>query len=240
MLNVIIGTQNNQFLAERVLEYSIRKHASRDVEVRAVHQDRASPGGTKFGFVRFQVPSLCGFSGKAIYCDADQVVLGDVYELAEELHAPHTVGIVRKIEGTFGGKPVEERNETSVMVLDCDHLRDWDPEKMFENVVPNATEELAPGQMRYKDFMRLAWLDPTLIEEIPPRWNHYNTVRDDTQLVHFSHVREQPWKRPKHPCTPFWKQWLAETIEAGFLKKSDVLKATARGHIHPSYLSVLL
>lgn len=240
MLQVIIGTQDNQFLAERVLEHSIRKNASGAVNVRAVKQDRASPGGTNFGFVRFTVPSLCDYTGKAIYCDADQIVLGDVYALADELHAPHAVGLVRKIEGTFGGKPVEERNETSVMVLDCELLRDWDPEEMFEHVVPNATAKLAPGQIRYKDFMRLAFLDPTLVEEIDPRWNHYNTVREDTQLVHFSHVREQPWKRPKHPFAAFWKQWLADTLAAGALSRSDVLKAVARGHVHPSFLSVLL
>ena len=239
MLQIIIGTQRNQFLAERVLEYSIRKNASGPVDVRAVHQDRASPGGTKFGFVRFMIPSLCDFRGKAIYFDADQVVLGDVHELADQLHAPHAVGLVRKIEGTFGGEPVAERNETSVMVLDCGRLLDWDPATMFDHVVPNATKKLAPGEMRYRDFMRLAWLDPTAIEEIPARWNHYNVVREDTSLVHFSHVRDQPWKKPRHAFSPFWKEWLRETIASGTLRKSDVLKAIARGHLHPSFLGVL-
>lgn len=239
MLQIIIGTQSNQRLPERVLEYSIRKHASREVNVRAVRQDRTSPGGTKFGFVRFMVPSLCGYAGKAIYCDADQVALGDVYELADQLHPPHAVGLVRKIEGTFGGKPVEERNETSVMVLDCEKLKDWNPETMFEPVVPNARKALAPGEIRYRDFMRLAWIDPELLEEIDPCWNHYNVVRPDTKLVHFSHVRDQPWKRPQHPCTPFWTQWLLETVAAGDLKKSDIVKATARGHLHPSFLRAL-
>jgi hypothetical protein len=239
VLNVIIGTQKNQFLAERVLEYSIRKNASGEVNVRALHQDRASPGGTNFGFVRFGVPSACDFQGRAIYLDADQVVLGDIYELAEQLHAPNAVGIVRKIEGSFGGKPVEERNETSVMVFACDQLRSWDPDKMFERVVPNGSDSLEAGQIRYRDFMRLAWFDPALIEEVDPCWNHYNVVREDTKLVHFSHVREQPWKRPKHPFTPFWLAWLEETIAAGALKKSDILKSVLRGHAHPYFLRAL-
>ena len=46
-------------------------------------------------------------------------------------------------------------------------------------------------------------------------------MRDDTKLVHFSHVREQPWKRPAHQFTPFWVEWLRETIAAGYLKKGD-------------------
>jgi hypothetical protein len=240
VLNVVIGTQKNQFLAERVLEYSIRKHASREVNVRVMHQDRASPGGTKFGFVRFCVPSVCDFRGRAIYLDADQVMLGDIHELAEQLHAPHAVGIVRKIEGSFGGKPVAERNETSVMVFDCEQLSSWNPEKMFDPVVSNDTQSLEAGQIRYRDFMRLAWFDPTLIEEIDPRWNHYNVVRDDTKLVHFSHVREQPWKRPNHPFSQFWLGWLRETVATGALTKGDVLKSVLRGHAHPHFLRALL
>ena len=108
------------------------------------------------------------------------------------------------------------------MVLDCEKLRSWDPEKLFDPVVPNKAT-LEPGQIHYRDFMRLAWLDPSLIQEIDPRWNHYNVVCDDTKLVHFSHVREQPWKRPRHPFTPFWEGWLADTLAAGHLRRSDVL-----------------
>ncbi len=235
MLQIVIGTQPNQYIAERVLEHSIRKNASREVEIHCVKQDRTSPGGTSFGFVRFLVPQLCDFRGIALYFDADQVVLGDVHELAAELREPFAVGLVRKIEGTFAGAPVEERNETSVMVLDCAHLHAWDPEKLFDPVVPNGAP-LAPGQIHYRDFMRLAWFDSSLIQEIDPRWNHYNMVRDDTKLVHFSHVREQPWKRPQHPYTPFWESWLSDALAAGNLRRRDILKAVARGHARPHFL----
>jgi bisphosphoglycerate-dependent phosphoglycerate mutase family 1 len=239
VLQVIIGTQPNQYLAERVLEYSIRKSASKPVQIRRVHQDQESVGGTRFGFVRFMVPSLCEFQGRAIYLDADQVVLGDIHELAEELQQPFAVGLVHKLEGTFAGKPVEARNETSVMVLDCDQLSAWNPEKIFDPVVPNGAD-LEAGQIHYRDFMRLAWLDRASIQEIDSRWNHYNMVRSDTKLVHFSHVREQPWKRPGHPFMRFWDRWLAETIAAGELSRSDVLRAVLRRHLHPYFLKHLI
>jgi lipopolysaccharide biosynthesis glycosyltransferase len=239
VLQIIIGTQPNQYLAEKVLEYSIRKSASKPVEIRRVHQTQASVGGTRFGFVRFTVPSLCDYRGRAIYLDADQVVLGDIHELAEQLSAPCAVGIVRKIAGTFAGEPIAERNETSVMVLDCAQLSAWRPETIFDAVVPNAAS-LEPGQIHYRDFMRLAWLDPACIQEIDPRWNHYNMVREDTKLVHFSHVREQPWKRPRHAFTPFWDRWLAEAIAAGALTRGDVLRAVLTRHAHPYFLRHVL
>lgn len=239
VLTVVIGTEPTQYVAQRVLEYSIRKHASQEVEIKPVQQARSSPGGTRFGFVRFLVPQVCGYRGIGIYMDADQVVLGDVHELAGLLHEPHAVGLVRHIEGTFGGKPVEPRNETSVMVLDCARLRSWDPATLFDDVVANDAA-LAPGRIHYKDFMRLAWVDPALIEEIDPRWNHYNVVREDTRLVHFSHVREQPWKRPEHPATPFWEKWLVDAMGAGYVTRGDVLKAVALGRVHPHFLRVVV
>ena len=235
MIKVVIGTEPTQYVAQRVLEYSIHQHASVPVEVVGGQQSQKRVGGTKFGFVRFLVPSICGYQGTGIYMDADQVVLGDVADLAAELQAPKAVGLVRNIQGTFAGKPVAERNETSVMVLDCARLRDWDPAHMFDRVVPNKAEP-GPEQIRYKDFMRLAWLDQDLIQPIDPRWNHYNLVREDTRLVHFSHVREQPWKRPEHPLTGFWEEWLDQTLAAGWLTRGDILKAVALGRIHRHFL----
>ncbi|MGI9591415.1 MAG: glycosyltransferase [Myxococcota bacterium] len=235
MLTVVIGTEAKQRIGQQVLEYSIRKSASREVEIRAVEQSQAPLAGTRFGFVRFQVPALCGFRGRAVYLDADQLVLADIHELAAQLEPPHAVGLVRDIEGTFDGKPVQPRNETSVMVLDCDKLRSWDPDTLFTGVVPNR-ETPGPGQIRYRDFMRLQWLDPSLIQAIDPRWNHYNIVREDTKLVHFSHVKSQPWKRPRHPEARFWEGWLVDAIAAGAVSRGDLLKAIARGHVHPHYL----
>lgn len=235
MIKIVIGTDPSQYVAQRVLEYSIRKHTSAEIEIIAGRQTQKRKGGTRFGFVRFIVPSLCGYQGTGIYMDADQLVLADVVELAAQLQQPHAIGIVRNIEGTFAGEPVAPRNETSVMVLDCARLKDWDPETMFDPVVPN-TAEPGPGQIRYKDFIRLAWVDPALIQAIDPRWNHYNMVRDDTRLIHFSHVREQPWKRPQHPMTAQWEEWLHEAMTAGFVHRADIVKAVALGRIHPHFL----
>ncbi len=235
MLQVVIGTQANQYIPQKVLEYSIRKHCAEEVDLRFVTQHLPSVGGTKFGFVRFLVPQTFGYRGRAVYMDADQVVLDDLQKLVDSLDETHAVGIVRHIEGSFAGAPVEPRNETSVMVLDCAKLTDWDPDTMFRCVVPNGSR-LGPGQVHYKDFIRLAWLDPARIQEIDPRWNHYNMVRDDSKLVHFSHVKQQPWKSPRHPLTGFWERWLSEAIEHGYVSRADIWRSAARLHLHPHFI----
>jgi len=235
VLTVVIGTEPRQIVAQRVLEHSIRRHASEPVEIRAATQSYRRLGGTKFGFVRFMVPSLCGFSGRAIYLDPDQLVLGDICQLAAQLREPHAVGLVHDVVGEFAGHPVEPRNETSVMVLDCAKLRDWDPRTLFDRVVPNDANP-GPGEIRYKEFMRLAWMDPARIQHIDPCWNHYNVVRDDTKLVHFSHVRDQPWKRPSHPLTGYWAKWLGDALASGVLTRWEIAKAVALRKLHPHFL----
>lgn len=218
-----------------MLEYSIRKHTSAEVEILPTRQNVQRVGGTHFGFVRFCIPSMFDYEGRAIYMDADQVVLADVEELFESLDGDHAVALVQRPVGLFAGRPVKPRNETSVMVLDCEKLKGWDPDHLFENVVPNRAR-LRPGQIRYKDFVRLEWLDPAMLQPLDPRWNHYNVVHEDSKLVHFSHVREQPWKRPSHPLTGFWEGWLTEAMDASCLSRGDILREIARLHLHPRFL----
>ena len=239
MIQIAIGTQTNQYIGQKVLEYTIRKHTSEEVDIRYPAQIAKRVGGTRFGFVRFQVPELFGYRGKAIYMDADQLVFSDVRGLVDELDDDHAIGIVRSIFGTFGGRPVAERNETSVMVLDCEKLTDWSSDTIFENVVPNGAT-LGPGQLHYIDFMRLAWVDPGLIQSIDNCWNHYNVVNEDTKLVHFSHVRDQPWKKPSHPYTELWVKWMVEAMEHGFVTRGDVVKAVGLLHIHPHFIRYAL
>ena len=121
------------------------------------------------------------------------------------------------------------------MVVDCEKLKQWDPDHLFENVVANG-RKLRPGQIHYKDFQRLNWLDPALIQPLDPRWNHYNMLRDDTRLVHFSHVREQPWRWPGHPLMQFWDEWLGRAVAAGYVTPRQVVREVALLRLHPRFL----
>ena len=235
MIKVVIGTEESQFIPQKVLEFSIRYHTTNEVDIRCVRQIERRLGGTKFGFVRFGVPSMFNYEGKAIYLDADQVVLSDLQLLVDSLDDEHTLALVRDLFGTFGAKPVPKRNETSVMVLNCAKLKAWNPQTLFNNVVPNDVT-LEPGKIHYRDFMWLKWMDEEEIQLLDSAWNHFNILREDTKLVHFSHVASQPWKNPQHPLTEFWSHWLVKTIKSGFLKRTELLREIAKRHIHPYFL----
>lgn len=92
-IRVYVGTDPNHCDAESqaVLEWSIRKHASQPVEITwlMLSNDPGSPfyqwdtraWATPFSGTRWAVPELCGFEGKAIYCDSDFIFLADIAEL---------------------------------------------------------------------------------------------------------------------------------------------------------------
>jgi len=234
MIQIVVGTEESQHVPQKVLEYSIRKNTKAPLDIRFVFQEEERVGGTQFGFVRFHVPKIFGYQGKAIYLDADQLVFTDIEDLVRQLDEDHAVAVVQEPAGFFGSKPVQNGNQTSVMVLNCPQLTDWQPEVMFQNVVPNRAE-ITNGQIHYRDFMMLSWMDPSRIQALDPRWNHFNIINKDTRLAHFSHVRSQPWKDPRHPLKNEWGKRLRECVRAGFLKRRELFREIVKGHIHRSF-----
>lgn len=96
MIRIFIGCAPNHEDAESqaVLEWSIRKRASRPVHITwmKLSNDPESPGhgwrtekwATPFSGFRWAVPELAGFTGKAIYLDSDFIFMADVAELYDQ------------------------------------------------------------------------------------------------------------------------------------------------------------
>lgn len=231
---VFIGTESSQFVTQRVLQHSIDSRASQTVETIPLTQNVQRVGGTNFGFVRFTVPSFCDYRGLAVYLDADQVVLSDVVKLFGLLPQSHSVGLVTQPEGTFGGKKIGIGNQTSVMVLNCNKLSSWSVPNLFENVVPNRSETFG-SQIHYRDFMSLNWYDQSQIFSLPPSWNHFNIVKHDTNIVHFSHVRSQPWRDPSHELSDWWYEQLVAAVRDGYLSPAQLSAEIGHGHVHQKF-----
>lgn len=234
-IRVFIGTEPKQYIAQTVLADSIRRSTSSPVEIRFCFQQQKRVGGTNFGFVRFMVPSYCNFQGKAIYLDADQLVLQDIRGLWDSLPDDKDLAFVQGGEGMFGNRPVKQANHTSVMVMNCERLKAWDPHTIFNNVVSDKSP-LQDGQIHYGDFMYLKWFDLNGLEPLDPRWNHMNILREDTKLIHFTHVASQPWRNPRHPLTEIWQRHLLIAMQRGALKRSELLWAVLKRHLHPHFL----
>jgi len=102
-IRIFIGCAPNHDDAESqaVLKWSIRKHASMPVEITWMflsgdpeslfHGWNSRSWATPFSGLRWAVPELAGFQGRAIYMDSDFIVLADIADLWRQEFQPGKV-----------------------------------------------------------------------------------------------------------------------------------------------------
>lgn len=234
-MRIYCGTDETQDVATRVLEWSFRKHARGPVEFHPMRglavplpRDPAHRPRTAFSFFRFCIPQLAGYSGRALYVDADMQVFADVGELwrlpfgdckvlctVQPEAPPHWQGHVFFRPG----------RQFSVMLLDCSRL-DWE--------IGDVVRRLDDGRLDYHGLLHDCGLvaRDEIGESIPAGWNHLDHYEPgDTRLVHYTVVSTQPWKNDKNPLVPLWMRGFAEAVRDGALERDLVQHAVRHGHV---------
>lgn len=225
---VFIGTDPSQEIACRLLQRSMRRHASIEIvfdTMAGVHfpfpKDARNQPRTEFSFNRFAIPKLAGHHGRALYVDADMLVFRDLREIwsvsfgeATVLHAPSST-------------PARPK-QFSVMLLDCDRLR-WNPAEVVAG--------LDEGRYSYDELVNEIGLEPAACMQarLPIEWNsldHYEPGR--TGLLHYTHIQTQPWVYARHPHGDVWVEALREAIDAGEIGAAEVDAAIRSGFARPS------
>ena len=237
-MRVFVGLDESQLVAARVLEHSIRKHASRPVRFvpmldlpTPVPKDPANRGRTGFSFSRFHIPELAGYRGRALYLDADMQVFADLAELWDIPFGDKKVLCTRQDEppeqwrGSDWFKP---GRQMSVMLLDCERL-DWDVERIVGG--------LDAGEYSYEQLMfELCVVDPDEIgDDVPPEWNHLEHYEPGvTKLLHYTVVPTQPWKNDENPLRELWMPEFREAKFAGIVREDEVQRLARAGHVKRS------
>ncbi len=220
---VFVGTDPSQGLACKLLERSMRRHATIPLVIDTMDnvrwpapKDANNQPRTEFSFHRFAIPALAGHRGRALYVDADMLVFRDLRELwslpfgeATVLHAPSS--------------DPKRPKQFSVMLLDCDRLR-WNPDDIVAG--------LDAGRYGYDRLMGDLCLEaPAKVQaRVPVEWNsldRYEAGR--TGLLHYTHIETQPWVYARHPLGDLWVEQLREAIDAGVINASEVDHAVERG-----------
>jgi hypothetical protein len=237
-MRVFCGLDESQIVAARVLEYSIRKHASRPVRFypmlnvpTPVPKDPANRGRTGFSFSRFHIPKLAGYRGRGLYVDADMQVFGDLAELWDIPFDGAKVMCTRQDEPPEQWKDSDwfhPGRQLSVMMLDCERL-DWDVDEIVGG--------LDEGRYGYQDLMfDLCIVEPDEINDnLPPVWNHLeHYVPGETKLLHYTVVPTQPWKNDRSPLKELWEPEYKEARAAGVVRADEALRLARKGLIKPS------
>lgn len=231
-IRVYVGSQEEQMLAVKVLEYSIRRHASMTVEVMPLHEggidfpmprDPANRPRTPFSFLRFTIPQLAGYRGRAIYLDSDMLVFQDVRKL---WNLPFNGA---ELLAACEADATSRRPQFSVMLLDCERLQ-WTPQQVVD--------ALDSGRLDYARLMHDMALADDVRATIPATWNsleHYEAGR--TALLHYTDMNHQPWVHRGNRWGPLWSQALKDAMAAGFIEADAVREHVARGWVRPSLLA---
>ncbi|MBD8204488.1 glycosyltransferase [Pseudomonas viridiflava] len=241
VIRVFVGVDRSQMLAVPVLEHSIKRHTTAKVEVIPmldlpvpVPKDPRNGQRTGFSFSRFCIPKLAGYKGKAIYMDADMLVMRDIRELWNipfdgakiviQKEVKHTEESLQKV-----GAPKTRKKQCAVMLLDCGRL-DWEVETIIQG--------MDDGLYDYDQLMsELVILNESDVKYgVPFEWNSLEHWDKDTCLIHYTDVYTQPWSSCGNKNAWVWFREVRKMLANGSLSKKAIEDDIQLGYLRPSLL----
>lgn len=230
-MQIFIGSSPSEWLPSKVLEYSIKKHASFNVKCHRLYEktrsyklpkDKANQPRTPFSFQRFLIPELMNYNGRAVYLDSDMLVMQD---------------IARLWRMPFGGadiictsalSPAQKAVQFSVMLMNCSALG-WNIDALVD--------DLDAGKLSYESLVyRMDGIAKTA-PRIPPTWNFLDRFVDGTTaLIHYTNMHTQPWVARDNAAASVWFQHLREALIAGFITIDQIQEQIKAGYVRPSLL----
>ncbi|CAB3633806.1 hypothetical protein LMG26696_01348 [Achromobacter pulmonis] len=193
-IRIFVGCDPNDCDLEQmmVLDYSARKHASRPVEITwmRLSRDPASPWycdpdsgrgwrtekwSTPFSAFRWAVPAAAGFQGRALYMDADMLVLCDLADIWD---------LPFEGEAIVAGRRDGDGWRSCVALWDCARARAHLPTLDALRAKRHANRE-----MKHYFAER-----PQLVQHLDARYNSIDgagLARDEIGILHYSDMGTQ-------------------------------------------------
>jgi hypothetical protein len=228
-VRVYVAATDAQMLSVKVLEFSIRRHASMTVQVVPLHEGRIdvpvprdpkNRARTPFSFQRFLIPALAQYHGRAIYLDSDMQVFKDIRGLWTMPFGDAEILTAREVVES------SRRPQFSVMLLDCERLK-WN--------VREIVAALDRGELDYEQLMYEMKVAKKTSADIDPAWNSLERYREgETALLHYTDMTLQPWVSRDNPLGYLWVRELRDAIAAGFITLDFVREHVSRGYVRPS------
>lgn len=196
MHRIFIGSDPRQVVSLTTLVHSIAANAKEPVAITPLVLETLPlkrQGLTPFTWSRFLVPYLCGYKGWALFCDADQLVLGDISELFKMADQSKAVHVMQE-------QPLFEW--ASLILFNCEHP---------------ANRILTPEHIENpetKNLHKIGWLHVDQIGRLPLEWNVCvpyaypgKEPPANAKLVHFTQGVPQWFETEDQPYANAWKNY---------------------------------
>ena len=196
-MKIFIGWDSREEDAYKVCVHTIKKHASKDVEIVPLKRDELinqvlytrDEGGnvsTEFAYTRFLTPHLTNYKGWALFIDCDFLFTRDVAELfslADPQYAvmcaqhDYTPSAAIKMDGQ---KQVAypRKNWSSCVLWNCGHPANA--------IITPSIVNTETGAFLH----RFQWLPDNLIGELPLEWNwlegEYEKPDEIPAVIHYT------------------------------------------------------
>ena len=202
---VFIHTNHKQHVGALVAKYALQRNSKNNdkFEVQFLHtQDHdflhAREGQTylragqnrvwlnddlqSFTPLRFMPPELMGYQGRAVVMDPDIFAVGDIWDLLSR----DMQGAAIMCRTRAGRKGRSGALASSVMLLDCAQLTDWNCEQQFN--------EMFDFKRDYMPWIGLKLEPRDRIKLFENEWNDFDHLSVNTKLLHNTKRKTQPWK----------------------------------------------
>ncbi len=199
-MKIFICTNDNQLIGAKVSRQSILNRSSfKESDVSIVRQTDfqqlkkffSSPYKRKgkiiehekndmqsFTLLRFIIPELMAFKGRALVIDPDVFLVQQGLEKILDFSRMDNAIYARKssVNGSWS---------SSVMLLDCSQLCHWN--------ISSYIEQMHAGSLDYDDLINLR-LEEKRIGELETKWNEFDVIKENTILLHTTEKITQPWR----------------------------------------------
>jgi len=224
-INIYVGASEAQYIPTKVLEFSIKKYSSINVNVIPLYKALSDkkiqiPASTRtpFSLQRLYIPLLNNFKGIAVYLDSDMLVFKDIKNLIDS--HDHKFSLCSAPAPPKSGR----RDQFSVFTVDCSKAS-WNPEKLVEEAANNYEKILFQFEFEKSKSKCLPW-----------QWNSLEYFDSNTNLIHFTDMDKQPWISTENSNKNLWVKYLKEAINSKFIEYEDVYNSVKRNECRPGIL----
>jgi hypothetical protein len=257
-IRLFIGSSPKNSIEEKVFRYTLQKYSNSPIEINIIDGQAGTvttlgtgevktlpmdvigriKGATYFSLARWAIPQWCGYQGKAIYCDSDQLAFADLSGLWNSPMEDATLAAVPAKKAKSGKHFIKSflkryinTDETyylaSVMLMDCEKSAVWSLESLVDLIDRHefSLSDLMYVGAKFRSYFNLS------VAELSSDWNHLDYTDAHSKIVHFSDLTSQPWIFHHHPISDLWEQYFLEAVDSGFLSQEEVLKARSENWI---------
>lgn len=225
---IYLGVDPKGWLSAEVLRSSIVKRSSVPIEFKelshlTVDLSTKLEGSTAFN--RWFIPYFQNFKGRALFIEANSLVLDDI----EKLFSTDMKG-KGYLAKAVDNPPNTHASHNNVLLFDCEKLQHWNPEIWTRDIILDETLRSKimwslPGSPNHQD-----------VGPLDPLWNQIDQAPDKTKLLHFADSTLFPWKSDMHPYQFLFLQELRAAIEKEDISLDAVLAEMKKHHIYTGLL----